>query len=113
MKLSENINTSSGEFAPFISPSDDYLIFTRVIIHEGAPPQMNLFLSFRDNSGTWQKATNLTEKIGLPAKTPFVMMSQARITPDGKYLFFTFFNGKGHMVYWGDAKIIENLNSKE
>lgn len=113
VKLSKNINTSSGEFAPFISPNDDYLIFTRVIMQEGAPPQMNLFLSFRDSSGKWQKAKNLTEKIGLPAKTPFIIMSQARITPDGRYLFFTFFNGKGHMVYWIDAKIIEDLKSTE
>jgi hypothetical protein len=31
----------------------------------------------------------------------------ARVTPDSRYLFFTFFNGKGHMVYWVDVKIIE------
>jgi hypothetical protein len=113
VKLPENINTSSEEFSPFISPNDDYLIFTRAIMQENAPPQMNLFISFRDKSGRWQKAKNLTEKIEMPAKTPFIMMSQARITPDGKYLFFTFFNGKGHMVYWVDARIIENLNPKE
>ena len=108
-KLSDKINTSTGEFSPFISPHDDYLIFTRLIPQDGAPPHMNLFISFRDKRGNWQKSKILTEKIGLPAKVPFIMMSQARVTPDGTYVFFTFFNGKGHLVYWGDAKVIEEL----
>ena len=110
VKLSDSINTSTGEFSPFISPNDDYLIFTRVIMREGAPPNMNLFVSYRDQSGMWQKAKNLTEKIDLTADIPLTMMSQARVTPDGKYLFFTFFNGKGHMVYWVDAKVLERTN---
>lgn len=109
VKLSENINTNAGEFSPFISPKNDYLIFTRVIMQKASPPQMNLFVSFRDESGKWQKASNLTDKIGSPVNTRFIMMSQARVTPDGKYLFFTFFNGKGHMVYWVAAKVIEAL----
>lgn len=106
-KLSEMVNTGAGEFSPFISPNDDFLIFTRAIRQEGVPPQMHLFVSFRDQNGMWQKAKSLTDKIDLTAKIPFFMMSQARVTPDDKYLFFTFFNGKGHMVYWVDAKVIE------
>jgi len=107
-KLPDNINTHSAEFSPFISPHDNYLIFSRLLPQDSAPPQMNLFISFRDRHGKWQKAKNLTDKIELPEKTPIIMMSQARVTPDGKYIFFTFFNGKGHMVYWINAEIIEN-----
>jgi hypothetical protein len=109
VRLPGTINTDTGEFAPFISPDDSFLVFTRVVPREGAPPSTNLFVSFRDQAGNWQEAANLTEKIELPAKTPFLMMSQARMTPDGKYLLFTFFNGKGHMVYWLDAAVIRTL----
>jgi hypothetical protein len=115
VKLSENINTSTAEFSPFISPDDDYLIFTRLVRHEGAPPEMNLFISLRDKNGNWQEARNLTEYIELPEQESSIMMlqSQVRVTPDGQYLFFTFFDGRGHMVYWVDAKIIKELKPEE
>lgn len=112
-KLSSAVNSGASEFSPFISPDNSYLVFTRMLEKEKAPPQMNLFVSFRNANGTWTAAQNLTEKIGSPVQSPFVMMSAARITPDGKYLFFCFFNGKGHMVYWVSSKIIQELRPKE
>jgi Tol biopolymer transport system component len=112
VKLSGNINTAVAEFSPFVSPVDDYLVFTRLTPQQGAPPSMNLFVSFRDESGDWQEAGNLTGHIELPEERPFTLMSQARVTPDGRYLFFTFFDGKGHMVYWMDAGIIEKARSQ-
>lgn len=112
-KLPLAVNSDASEFSPFISPDNSYLVFTRMLEKEKAPPQMNLFVSFKDKNGNWSTAQNLTDIIGLPVQTPFVMMSAARITPDGKYLFFCFFNGKGHMVYWVSTKIIEELRPKE
>lgn len=109
VKLPGTVNTENAEFSPAISPDCRYLIFTRMLTKENAPPQMNLFVSFRDNKDNWMEAVNLTEAVGLPVQSPFVMMSQARISPNGKYLFFTFFDGKGHMVYWVDAAVIEQL----
>jgi hypothetical protein len=76
-------------------------------------PQMNLFVSFKNKNGDWTKAQNLTTKIGLPVQTPIIMMSAAKDTPDGKYLFFCYFNGKGHMAYWVSAQIIEELRPKK
>jgi len=46
-------------------------------------------------------------------KSPVEMMGAPRITPDDKYLFFCSFNGKGHMVYWVSATIIDELRPKE
>jgi Tol biopolymer transport system component len=109
--LPETVNSASSEFSPFISPDNSYIVFTRMLEKEKAPPQMNLFISFKDESGKWTMAQNLTEKIGLPVQTPFVMMSAARVSPDGRFLFFCFFNGEGHMVYWVSAKVIEELKS--
>jgi hypothetical protein len=111
VKLPATINSDAPEFSPFISPDDSYLIFTRLLQSKTGPPQMNLFVSFRDNN-SWTETINLTEKLNMAEKTPVIMMSAARITPDGKYLFFTYFNGKGHMVYWVDEKVIEELKPK-
>jgi len=108
-KLPGTINTDAPEFSPFISPDEDYLIFTRNLQEGKSPPRMNLFISFRDKNGEWMKARNLSDKLGTPAASDFYMMSSARVTPDGKYLFFTFFDGAGHMVYWVDTKIIDDL----
>jgi hypothetical protein len=112
IRLPETVNSSASEFSPVISPDNSYLVFTRMIEKEKAPPQMNLFVSFNGAQGNWTMAQNLTGKLVLSIQTPFVMMSAARITPDGKYLFFCYFNGKGHMVYWVSAKIIEELRPK-
>ncbi|MBU1013913.1 MAG: hypothetical protein KKG99_12995 [Bacteroidetes bacterium] len=113
VRLPESINSSSAEFSPIISPDNSYIIFTRMLEKQNAPPQSNLFISFRDKNNNWSEAKNLTDVIGHPEKTPFVMMGGARITPDGKYLFFTFFNGKGHMAYWVSTKIIEDIKPAE
>jgi Tol biopolymer transport system component len=110
--LPERINSGSSEFSPFIAPDNSYLVFTRMLEKEKAPPQMNLFVSFKDADGKWTMAQNLTEKIGLPVQAPFVMMSAARVSPDGRFLFFCFFNGTGHMVYWVSTRIIEELKPK-
>jgi Tol biopolymer transport system component len=113
VRLPETINSSSAEFSPFISPDNTYLVFTRLMEQKNAPPQMNLFVSFRNKNGDWTEAQNLTAKIGLSVQTPVIMMSAARVTPDGKYLFFCYFNGKGHMAYWVSTQIIEELKPKE
>jgi hypothetical protein len=112
-RLPETINTVTGEFSPCISPDNSYLVFTRMLEQKNGPPQTNLFISFRGKDDQWKESQNLTVKIGSPAQSPIVMMSQARITPDSKYLFFCYFNGKGHMVYWVSTKIIEELRPKE
>jgi len=112
VRLPETINSVSPEFSPFISPNDSYLVFIRMVDQPKAPPKTNLFVSFRDNKGNWTEAQNLTSKIKMPIQAPIEMMGAPRITPDGKYLFFCYFNGKGHMVYWVSTKIIEELKPK-
>jgi hypothetical protein len=111
-RLPETVNTSSPEFSPFISPDKSYLVFVRMLAQKNAPPQMNLFVSFRDNNNRWTEAQNLTARIKMPVQSPVIMMGAPRITPDGKYLFFSYFNGKGHMVYWVSAQIIEELRPR-
>lgn len=113
VRLPETINSASAEFSPFISPDNSYLVFVRMLELPDSPPKTNLFVSFKDKAGTWSKAQNLSAKIVLPGKPPVEMTGAPRITPDGKYLFFCYFNGQGHMVYWISTKVIEDLRPKE
>ena len=109
IRLSEKINSGSPEFSPFISPDNSYLVFVRIVEQQNGPPKTNLFVSFRDKYGNWTEAQNLTAKLDMSIQSQVEMMGAPRITPDGKYLFFTSFNGKGHMAYWVSTKIIEEL----
>jgi hypothetical protein len=113
VRLPETINSGSPEFSPFISPDNTYLIFVRMIEQQNGPPKTNLFVSFKDKNGNWNQAQNLSAKLIISEKSPVEMMGAPRITPDGKYLFFCSFNGKGHMVYWVSATIIDELRPKE
>ncbi|TFH44573.1 MAG: hypothetical protein E4G94_03475, partial [ANME-2 cluster archaeon] len=113
LTLSEKINTDNPEFSPFISPDNTYLVFVRMLEQQNAPPKINLFVSFKDKNGNWTEAQNLTAKLDMSIQSPVEMMGAPRITPDGKYLFFTSFNGKGHMAYWVSTKIIEKLRPQK
>jgi Tol biopolymer transport system component len=112
-RLPETINSESPEFSPFISPDNTYLVFVRMLEQQNSPPKTNLFVSFKDKNGNWTQAQNLSAKLRMSDKTPVEMMGAPRISPDGKYLFFCSFNGKGHMAYWVSANIIEELRIKK
>ena len=76
-----------------------YLIFSRS--HPVYTYQ--LFISFRRPGGTWNEAINLSEALNHPYSL------NGRVTPDGKYLFFT---GRNGVDYWVDASVIEALRPK-
>jgi hypothetical protein len=112
-RLPETLNSESPEFSPFISPDNTYLVFVRMLEQQNSPPKTNLFVSFKDKKGNWSQAQNISTKLKLSEKSPVEMMGAPRITPDGKYLFFCSFNGKGHMVYWVSTNIIDELRPKK
>jgi hypothetical protein len=113
VRLPETINSDSQEFSPFISPDNSYLVFVRMIEQQNGPPKTNLFVSFKDSKGNWSMTQNLSPQLKMSEKSPIEMMGAPRVTPDGKYLFFCYFNGKGHMAYWVSTKIIEELRPKD
>jgi hypothetical protein len=108
-KLPPPVNTvhkvkyRSGEIGPGISPEGDYLIFTKFPI--------GLFVSFKKKDGSWTEPLSLDEKIGLKG-----FNSMARITLDGKYIFFqnegSVDSVPGRSLYWVDAGIIEDFRSR-
>lgn len=80
--LGDAINTTFDEFEPFISPDESFLIF----MAGGRPDGLggfDLFISYRRN-GQWTNAKNL----GAPINSPADELSP-RISPDGKYFFWS------------------------
>jgi len=109
-KLSKAINRGKYIAHPFIAPDESYLIWDAEIEGETTP---DVFISFRQKDGSWGTAINMGDQINTP-----LYEQHARVTPDGKYLFFwrgdvkVREDGSRYVIgspYWVDAKIIETL----
>ncbi len=121
------INTEFREIDPFIAPDESYVIFASD--RPDGYGDVDLYVSFRDENGTWSTPKNLGDKVNSSAEEYC-----PSITPDDKYLFFTRRenftkpyseialtykeivksttdpkNGKGD-IYWVDARIIWKIN---
>jgi len=107
--LNKNIN-SGKSFHPFIAPDESYLLFDGK--REGGYGNSDIYISFKQQDGSWGDAINLGDKINTEA-----WEAAASVTPDGKYLFFNRNIGSDKYenvdIYWVDAQIIENLRPKD
>jgi len=92
--LGEAINTPYDEGKPFIAPDDSYLLFIRYGMPASIDGGKGLYISFKRQDGSWT-----------PAKNTNIYGSLPKLTPDGKYFFFS----RGGDIYWMNAKIIEEL----
>jgi Tol biopolymer transport system component len=73
----------------------------------GSPLPSQLLISFKGKDGSWSEPRNLSEKLKTEGSD-----SMARVTPDGKYLFFQSNrsdSGVSRGLYWVDARVIEEL----
>lgn len=128
LRLGREINSQYQEWDPFIAPDESYLIFGSVD-RPGGYGGCDLYISFRNQDGSWTQAVNMGESINTEANE-----FCPNVTSDGKYLFFTSRrrrpvglplqnpityeekmqmvsspgNGEGD-IYWMDAKIIDKL----
>ncbi len=107
--LGKTINAGKS-FHPFIAPDESYLIFDGK--REGGYGDSDLYISYRQQDGSWGEAINLGDKINTDA-----WEAVATITPDGKYLFFNRNMGTSKYenvdIFWVDTKFIEELRPKE
>jgi len=103
--LGKNINTGRS-FHPFIAADESYLIFDST--RDEGFGDSDIYISFKQQDGSWGKAVNLGDKINTKA-----WEASASVTPDNKYLFFHRMIGPeedGNVdIFWVDAKIIETL----
>lgn len=106
--LGAEINTGIHMNHPFIAPDESYLIWDAE--REGGYGDSDLYISFRQDDGSWGKAINLGDKINTDA-----WEAAASVTPDGKYLFFNRnmdpSNYDNVDIFWVDAQVIEDLRT--
>jgi Tol biopolymer transport system component len=96
---------------PYIAPDDSYLLFASARLND----QLDIYISFHDTlTDTWSEPVNLEEPINKNQPSYLGIDRFPAISPDGKYLFFTRYNGYGNDmdVFWVSAKIIDRLREK-
>ena len=93
---------------PFIAPDESYIIWDDQR-EKGGYGGADLYISFRQEDGSWGRSINLGDTIN----TEFAE-AYGSITPDGKYFFFHrgYGNNKAD-IYWVDAKFIKSLKHKQ
>jgi len=106
--LDSNINTAGYEDGPFIAPDENYLIFESQR-PESIDGSIDLYICFKQKDGSWSRPKNMGPKINSKYSERF-----ARISPDGKYLFFgsnrrQLADNLYFDIYWIDAKVIDEL----
>ncbi len=122
VRLPEPVNSEYREYSPFVAPDESCLIF--VSDREGGCGEGDLYISFRDDSGSWGVAVNLGPRINSDAEE-----SHPSITIEGRYFFFTsnrvtnvqlppgippagsMPGGGSRDIYWMKADFIESLRS--
>ena len=104
--LSKEINTGKRNVHPFIAPDESYILWDSE--RDGGYGDSDIYISFRQQDGSWGAAINLGDKINTIAS-----QRGGYVTPDGNYLFFNNPDGSGNGdIFWVDAQIIETLRPK-
>ncbi len=104
--FSKEINSGKWTSHPFIAPDESYLIWDSE--RTGGYGNSDLYISYREDNGSWGPAINLGAGINTKYEEIF-----GSVTPDGKYLFFHRYLGKGEVnIFWVDTKAIKSFNSE-
>lgn len=104
MRLPDPINTDAPETGPNVSPDGSFLLFDRWF---DSLPYIRIMVSFRSDQGEWSQPVDLS-----PYTRSEGNDSAARLSPDGKYLFFQSQRAgsdPNRSVYWMKADFIEAL----
>lgn len=80
--LPKQINSIHRDWTPFISPGEDFIIFSSH--RPGGYGSGDLYISFKTEDGNWSEAINLGEPVNTSYQERFPILS-----PDGEVLFFT------------------------
>lgn len=100
--IGDSLNTAGNETCPYVSPSGDYIIFTR--IDRNAAPSVCLYISFKGENGTWKRAVSLAPCI------PFRSYGLATyVSYDHKYIFYLDGFGNNNTIFWYPAGFIRDI----
>lgn len=105
VSLGENINTPYKEFCPYISPDEDYIIFSRI---GKSTSKSDLFISFKTSSNTWSHSKPLGERVNSNGHD-----LAATITPDTNYMFFLSTRNGASKIYWINTSFIDSMRVAE
>jgi hypothetical protein len=88
-----------AQISPFIAPDESYIIYVGLGRPDVDPDLETLYVSYRNEDGSWTESVNLTRHLGMRSgQCPIV-------THDGRYLFFM--DGGG--VCWVSTRCIQEL----
>ncbi|MCP4728139.1 MAG: hypothetical protein GY863_24075 [bacterium] len=104
--LDSSVNSEKNDWDSFISPDESYIIFSSQNRDDTIGGQ-DLYISFRDNDGSWTKAVNMG-----PAVNSVSGEICPSVSPDGRYLFFTSRRRGKADIFWIKAGIIEEIKRK-
>ncbi len=105
INLGRPVNSSSVDNNPYISPDESFLIFGSE--RPGGYGQCDIYVSFKKPDGKWTNPKNSGPTVNSAAYE-----SNADISVDGNYLFFTKRQGSTEMdIYWMNSSIIDSLKN--
>lgn len=98
------VNTEYNEFAPYVHPEEEYLIF--VSNRPGGFGMHDLYISFQVQDDVWGDPVNMGSAINSDFEDAAPLVS-----PDGKYFFFNTMRNDdvGFNPYWVDIGIIDEI----
>ena len=102
--LPETIDSPEGEFSPCLAPDGSYLVFNRIAFKPGGPPSMSLYVSFKSSDGSWTESQCLDTLLQGKGND-----LNAKVSPDGKYLFFIRRGGAKSGTYWVSTSVLDAL----
>ncbi|MBL6446742.1 PD40 domain-containing protein [Fulvivirga sp. 29W222] len=109
VEMGPMVNSGKYTAHPFIAPDESYLIWDSE--REGGFGDSDLYISFRQEDGSWGPAINMGENVNSDKWDAY-----ASVTPDGKYILFNRGIDQENDnvdIYWVDAQIIENLRPRQ
>lgn len=86
---------------PWVAPDESYMVFDMYAFAEGVQTS-KLFISFRQENESWSDPVELGKGINATG-TELI----AKVSPDGKFLFFQRKVDGNTDIYWVDAKAIK------
>jgi hypothetical protein len=99
VRLPSTINAYSRMDHSFVAPDESYLVFSAV-----SNAGQCLYVSFKGADGSWRTPVKLDANVNAT-----INQIQPSISPDGKYLFFTRWNGEHGDIWWVDASVVFDL----
>lgn len=100
-QAAEQLKPEITGYHPFVAADESFVIFDRRPSVEGNPA--DLYITFRKSDDTWTDPVSLDKGINSPA-----METNAFVTADEKYLFFT----RNFDIYWARADCVGRIRNQ-